>query len=78
LSFQEWLDRWHPDLSIELLEHPTWDYQRIPDDVCEVAAREIEALAASGRTVTVVDSGGQQRSGQLCSFMAAAEDFRTL
>jgi hypothetical protein len=75
LSFQEWLNRWHPDLSITLREHPTWDYKPVPEDTCKAVALDVKALAEAGRTVTLVDSGGQQRSGQLCTFMSAVEDF---
>jgi hypothetical protein len=75
LSFQDWLNRCHPDPSIPLREHPTWDYQRVPDDICQAVVLDIKDLAEAGRTVTLVDSGGQQRSGQLCSFMSAVEDF---
>lgn len=75
LSFRDWVTQWHPDLSLSLHEHPTWDYTPVPPDTCRAVASDITALAAAGRTVTLVDSGGQQRSGQLCSFMSAVEVF---
>lgn len=75
LSFREWLHHWHQDLAIELREHPTWDYTPIPASKCELVASDIRTLATSGHTVVLVDSGGQQRSGQVCLFMSAVEDF---
>ena len=74
LSFAAWLARWHQDLSILLREHPTWDYRPIPRETCEVVAMDIRLLASSGRNVTLVDSGGQQRTGQVCAYMSAVED----
>ena len=74
LSFAAWLARWHQDLSILLREHPTWDYRPVPRETCEVVAMDIKLLASSGRNVTLVDSGGQQRTGQVCAYMSAVED----
>ena len=74
-SFRDWLAQKHPDLSVVLREHPTWDYQPVSEEVCNAAATDIALLVQDGHTVTLVDSGGQQRSGQVCNFMSAVEDF---
>lgn len=76
LSFREWLTRSYPALALR--EHPTWDYTPVPVETCRAVALDVTALAKAGRTVTLVDSGGQQRSGQLCSFLSAVEDFAQL
>lgn len=75
LSFQEWLDKHHPDLHIEVRHHPTEDYRPIPDAVLVAIAKETGELLAAGRTVVLVDSGGQTRTGAVCRFMNLSEQF---
>ncbi|MCH7748092.1 MAG: hypothetical protein IH939_08340 [Acidobacteria bacterium] len=74
LSFQEWLDCWHGELSILLHEHPTRDSDPIPTETLEAVAHDINALLSTGRTVVLVDSGGQERTGKVCKYMGAVED----
>jgi hypothetical protein len=50
-SFQEWLDRWHRDRSIQVLEHPTYDYCRVPPETLDAVATDILRLASAGRVV---------------------------
>ncbi|MEX0682718.1 MAG: hypothetical protein WD904_10835 [Dehalococcoidia bacterium] len=78
LSLQEWLDRFHSGKSITVTEHPTVDYKEIPEDVLAVISADIVLLAAQGRTVVLMDSGGMERTGAVCRHMAAKEDSRTL
>lgn len=76
LSFRAWLDRWHGDRAIKIIEHPTRDFIEIPPDNLIAIAADIERLLSAGRTVVLVDSGGEFRSGQVCKYMGITEDPR--
>ncbi len=76
LSFRAWLDRWHGDRAIEVIEHPTKDYIKIPPETLATVAADIERLLSAGRTVVLVDSGGEIRSRQVCKHMGFTEDPR--
>ncbi len=73
-SFREWLDLHHSASPIQLLEHPTDDFQKISDDKLSAASETIADLLHQGHTVILVDSGGQQRTYQVCHYMGAIED----
>jgi hypothetical protein len=74
-SFQEWLNEYYPDRGIEVREHPTEDFRRIPEHTLAAIARDVVQLVASGKTVVLVDSGGQTRSGAVCNYMRVTERF---
>lgn len=74
LSFQQWLDRWHKDRSIVVREHPTCDFETILTETRDAVARDINELLSVGRTVILVDSGGQTRTRVVCNHMHAVED----
>jgi hypothetical protein len=74
LSFQEWLDRRHKNKSITVIEHPTYDFQSIPIKTLEAVASDIFRHVREGRTVVLVDSGGETRAKRVCRFMNAIED----
>jgi len=74
LSFQEWLTRWHLDLSIALIEHPTCDFQPIQKETLDAVASDINESLLAGRTLVLIDSGGQTRTGVVCRHMCAVED----
>jgi len=67
LSFQEWLDRWHWDLSIVVRQHPTQDFEPIEPQMLDEIAADINELVSACRTVVVVDSGGQTRTRMVCA-----------
>lgn len=73
LSFQEWLTKWHPDRNIEVREHPTCDFKAIPSETLDAVVSDITNLLTEGRTVVLIDSGGQTRTGRVCNYMGAAE-----
>jgi hypothetical protein len=73
-SFLEWLARWHGDLSILVREHPTVDFQPIPADTLAAVAAAIDELLVAGRTVVLLDSGGQTRMKVVCNHIRATED----
>jgi len=72
-SLQEWLDRHHPARNIVVVEHPTEDFQEIPDDILEAITKDVVRLASDGRTVIVVDSGGVTRTRQVADHLGAKE-----
>ena len=75
LSFQEWLDKWHPDINIRIIEHPTYDYDHrdIPPFVLKAVERDVRELTSAGRTVIVMDSGGVGRTGRVCAHLKATK-----
>ena len=75
-TFQEWLDQHHGALQIYVREHPTYDYRKIPPETLEAIAVDVLKLMSAGRTVVVVDSGGQERTKKVCEYIKAVEDSR--
>jgi len=75
LSFQEWLDRWHGELAIRLIEHPTYDGCKVPEETLGAAKSSILRLLSEDRTVILIDSGGMERTEQVCTHMGFIEDF---
>lgn len=73
-SFQQWLDRWHREEAILVREHPTYDFRPIPTETLDSVADDINELISGGRTVILVDSGGQTRTRIVCNHMLAVED----
>ena len=73
-TFQEWLDQHHKNLDIMVHEHPTYDFVSIPSEVLDAAADDIRRLVLEGRTVVVVDSGGETRTRQVATYIGAKED----
>jgi len=77
LSFQQWLDRWHKDMGIRVIECPTYDFYPVPPDVLRAVASEVSHFLSEGLTVILIDSGGETRTRQVCKHMAFVEDTRT-
>jgi hypothetical protein len=65
-TFQEWLSKHHVKRDIIVVEHPTIDYTRVPDEVIAAVGETIRTQLATGRTVYIMDSGGVQRTGRVC------------
>lgn len=74
LSFHEWLTYWHGDQRIVLCEHPTCDFKPIPPEVLDAVASDVDKLLSEGRTVVLIDSGGQTRTMVVCNHMHAVEN----
>ena len=72
-TFQEWLDTQHKQLGILVREHPTYDYCSIPRERLTAIEADIRCLISVGRTVVVVDSGGESRTGRVCRHMNATK-----
>jgi len=74
-SWQEWLDRIHPGSKICVMEFPTTDFQKVPQDVLDAVAEALRRLVSEKKVVILVDSGGETRTKQVCKFVEAVEDF---
>jgi hypothetical protein len=76
-SFREWLDRTKRGRTIQLVEHPTFDYAGgIPEEMLNTIKSDLWALLSEGRTVVLFDSGGQERTGQVCHSIDFQEETR--
>jgi hypothetical protein len=73
-SWQEWLAQYHP--GVTLIEHPTTDFQPIPNTVLAAIADDVDRLLAEDRTIILVDSGGETRTGAVCRSLNLIEDPR--
>jgi hypothetical protein len=75
--FQDWLSHRHRDRGIEVVEHPTTDFKLLARELLETVSRQIDLLLTSGRTVVLVDSGGETRTSQVCRHAGLVEDSRS-
>lgn len=73
VSFQEWIDSRHFGRSIEVVEHPTYDSKQVPNETLEAVSADIHRLLRKKICVVLIDSGGVERTGQLCKFMNFVE-----
>jgi len=62
VSFQEWLNKRYKRRAIHVIEHPTYDFQRVPITTLQAVALDIGTLLSRGETVVIVDSGGVTRT----------------
>jgi hypothetical protein len=65
-------------MGIVIREHPTEDFKPIDDKKLDEIKTDIIELFRGGRTVMVVDSGGETRTGMVCRHMGAVEDTRKI
>lgn len=75
-TFQQWLDRRHAGRGIHVIEHPTIDFCPVPPETLEALRIDIERLLSEGRTVVLVDSGGETRTKAVCRHLGFVEDSR--
>jgi len=73
-TFGEWLGANCPALALEVIEHPTWDFQPISETTLEAIKKDVDRLLAGGRTVVIMDSGGEQRTGKVAEYLGLVED----
>jgi hypothetical protein len=66
-SFQSWIDEGAFKRAIVLIEHPTFDFKRVPVDTIRAVSADIHRLLEQKQTVVLVDSGGITRTGQICN-----------
>ena len=76
-TFQEWLDNNHGEIGILVSEHPTYDYlptdPLVPQSTLDSIREDICAFINQGRTVVVVDSFGEGRTGSVKDYLQAKE-----
>jgi hypothetical protein len=77
-SFQHWLEQRHPERGLQVIEHPTIDFKPVTHQILMAVARDIDGLLSAGRTVVLMDSGGETRTKQVCKHAGLVEDPRTL
>jgi hypothetical protein len=53
MSFQQWLDRWHHERAIHVIEHPTDDMTSIPTRILEAVSIDVLRLLREGNTVVI-------------------------
>lgn len=74
-SFEEWLAERYPERTIVVRNHPTIDFQAIPAEILNSVASDIKTFLQSGKTVVLVDSGGETRTGYVCRYLGLQEKF---
>jgi hypothetical protein len=74
-TFEAWLAKHYPERGIVVREHPTIDFQSIPQETLQRAATDIGNFLQRGQTVVLMDSGGETRTGAVCRFLKLHEKF---
>ena len=72
-TFQQWLMDRHEEKGILVREYPTYDHSPIPARELEAIVDGVRELIADGRSVVIMDSGGEGRVGQVSEVMQATE-----
>lgn len=75
-GFHGWLKQHSPKV-VFLFEHPTTDFRPVCTEQCSAIGKQIDHELSLGRTVVMVDSGGVQRSSQVCRNIGLLEDTRS-
>jgi hypothetical protein len=76
-GFRTWLES-KLEPPIHLLTHPTIDFNLVSQETIGAINTDLERELSLGRTVVIVDSGGVQRTGQICRSLQLVEDPRKL
>jgi len=76
-TLAQWLKVRCPNRNITIEEFPTFDGVKIPPPDLQTIANRLATLLNNGETVVLIDSGGEQRTGQVCRGLGLAEAFPT-
>jgi hypothetical protein len=76
VSPQHWLSELDIGREVCVVEYPTTDSTPIPHNVLDAIASDILRFVAEGRTVVLMDSGGVQRTGEVCRYLRAIHSRR--
>jgi hypothetical protein len=76
-GFRAWLES-SSDAAIHLFSHPTTDFSLVTQETIKAIKIDLEQELSRGRTVIIVDSGGVQRTHQICRALELVEDPRRL
>jgi hypothetical protein len=70
-SLQDWLASQAVERGIRIIQRPTTDSKPIEKAMLASVSGDIRRLLGEGRTVVLMDSGGVQRTGQVCRHLGA-------
>jgi hypothetical protein len=59
--------------TIKVVQHPTIDFEPVPDETVAAVGVTLEEELAAARTVILVDSGGEQRTNAVCKRLGFIE-----
>ena len=76
-GFVEWLGQNAP-FDVTLEHFATVDFQSVPRSLADSVGLAFEREQQAGRSVLILDSGGEQRTGAVCRMIGLTEDPRTL
>lgn len=76
-GFQMWIAK-RSSGDINLFIHPTTDFNPVGQQTITAIESDLNRELSLGRSVVIVDSGGVQRTGQICKCLQLVEDSRTL
>lgn len=76
-GFGRWLDAKSKG-AIHLFRHPTTDFKPVTPETIDAIKTDLDRELSLGRAVVIVDSGGVQRTGQICRSLQLIEDPRRL
>lgn len=74
-TFGAWLQEHYADRTIIVCEHPTVDFEAMPHSTLERVRTNILDFVQQGKTVVLMDSGGQVRTEKVCRFLELQEKF---
>jgi hypothetical protein len=74
-TFETWLQKCCPGREIVVREHPTVDFQAISSETLQKISADIRNFLELGATVVLVDSGGETRTGKVCTSLGLQEKF---
>lgn len=77
-TFSEWVAEAGQDRMIKVVEHPTEDLRKIPEETLVALAKDVHSFLEDGWTVVLVDSGGETRTKMVCRYLQFVEDSRKL
>lgn len=74
-GFKNWLQNARPGTNV--FAHPTTDFERVTPQSIEAIKIDFDRELAHGRTIVIVDSGGVERTRQVCNALELIEDPRS-
>ena len=76
-GFRAWIAKKSQD-AIKVISHPTTDFSVVDAETIMAIRDDLDRELSLGHAVVIVDSGGVQRTGQVCTQLRLVEDSRTL
>ena len=76
-GFRTWIAK-ESNETIKVFSHPTTDFNSVGTRTISAIKTDLDHALSLGHGVVIVDSGGVQRTGQICQHLSLVEDSRTL